>query len=1300
MIEDIAIGEHRQDLFDHSSVARQLAKTIKAASQSMAIGLLGPFGSGKSSVVRLLTKELANNRRWAVLHVSAEHHSGVARARALMYALIDEAHQQKLIDDNDYLSHRACLEGSRQHTLPRPHPRTGMVGSAGVGRYVRAGITGLGWVGAMLATLWLIGAAAVFVAHQVGIGAGVPSLSWFASHGASPLTTVLVSGAAISAVLAAGKEGALQRLKAYEITVTTPRPDSTDELEQAFTRLLNGIDRRLVIAVDDIDRLAATDVLEALTTVRSLLLTGHQRDKGPVFVLSCDESIVREAIIGVRPGLAHRPAELHPGQATTSDAHTSTEPAATKTAARKATEEAAQEYLNKLFTVRLVLPAPGDADLRDYAAELLLDGKSPHPVVAELGGEGEVRTLLDVLIHQDVRDPRHVIRLLNSFFTDYQLAQSRECSVGVRPARIAQGEVTGFPITLARLTVLRHDFRAMYDAIRAEEDLLHLLDDALLGTRQNLDEPPLRAYADKDNAERLDLRRYPGLRYLLATAARARLHRPASISPLLTLGSSPASRLLGSEMAAEIQQELIGRNGGSFARRLAAPLTRARVLEAAAAALDAARPGQDLDNALSAAITALGEVADLFDDGSPEETRALRILTDGIARHRTQMTLHLPSHILVPLIRLTDSAHLPRLIATLREQPQDAGEAMHWAAALLEMPTAPHTEELALGLAPYFTYLAEAGDEEDLSFWTNDEQSKHQGAWPASAFAALLTLAVRSDNAKALQQAGTATIQHADIHRWNRTVALALLTCLQGDQSARREGVRVLSHSSGPDEQWEASRNSDTYETLAGQLTAAVAQACSEDDDVDSVLATFALFSQWLPGISSLTEHTEATRAIAEAIVAVAGEHPQIASATGDVLCTLPPDDAARCMTELAKNLSEYRDSSSAITIALRDVLTDYLHRVTNTSAQSAHDAAEACVSALTDDLTALDAAGRFARKTLPMVMTTPAGRRRAPDLAAKLISSIPPNQPSIAEELLPSLHVVLHDDTTRNTHLPHLNQLVQQLVSHGQPVLALTFTTRYIAEPAIDVNCLHWYASHWMSLTPDTRDQACDAAQRTDLPIELRDRLVQHLVETTSDKPWEHADALWEAATAEQQSSLLAHAQGRAPDLAARAAEADTDVLVAALSKAGQHLDDVLQLMTAAIHGNDAITTYVRGQLSLEPWTPNLCNMAIAASTDPQQLWTLVEEHLGEDQTDARRAAEIAGYLIVHHPKAMPANLVQLLADPLREADEPLAEAIGHALHGQPKLATKVRNAMAGQSAAPHQRRRNSAFMKASGLS
>ncbi|WP_326686101.1 MULTISPECIES: P-loop NTPase fold protein [unclassified Streptomyces] len=61
IIEDVAISQRDEDPFDHASVARELADITRNSKEALAIGLLGRYGTGKSSVVRLLKDELSND---------------------------------------------------------------------------------------------------------------------------------------------------------------------------------------------------------------------------------------------------------------------------------------------------------------------------------------------------------------------------------------------------------------------------------------------------------------------------------------------------------------------------------------------------------------------------------------------------------------------------------------------------------------------------------------------------------------------------------------------------------------------------------------------------------------------------------------------------------------------------------------------------------------------------------------------------------------------------------------------------------------------------------------------------------------------------------------------------------------------------------------------------------------------------------------------------------------------------------------------------------------------------------------
>ncbi|MYS71511.1 hypothetical protein GTY88_13915 [Streptomyces sp. SID5926] len=1286
-------------------MAQQLAHTVKDTTGSLAVGLIGPFGSGKSSVVHLLASELAVNSDWAVLHVSAEHHSGVARARALMYALLEAAHQKELISHDTYVSERSCLEGSRQRTLPRATRQADAPGKLPWRRYLSAAGAGLGWVLAMLTVLWLLGVGAVTAVHLLGTGHHISAWTWFAPKGASSLTGVLVSAAAIAAILAAGREGALQSLKAYEITVSSPRPESTDELEQAFARLLRSIKRRLVIAVDDIDRLAAADVLDALATLRSFLLTGTQHRHQPVFVISCDEDIVREAIVGVRPGLAHRPATGQGPNAAASqpsDAETGPSPRGSAEAVRKATEDAAQEYLNKLFTIRLVLPAHYDADLRDYAEELLMGVAPHHPVVAALGGPTQTRTLLEILIHRRVRDPRHVIRLLNSFFSDYQLASRREQPVGARPARITTGEVTRFPIQLARLTVLRHDFRDLYDSIQAEHRLLELLDVALLGSSEAQADPLLADYLSAEPQAGLDQERYPGLAFLNATAARARTQRPPHIGPLITLGSSRASRLLGSQMATEIENDLVQRNGAALAARLVEGDHRTRILEAANASLDAARPGQDLDNATTAVLEALRSVADTLATGlSEEENYAVHALTDCIVRQYDRLTLLPPSHLLIPLLDLTIPAHLPRVRKALLPIPANREEAQTWAGALLSLPAGDNAAILAPSLDSYFNALAGDSDGYDLAFWKSQSHKPEAAAWPPTALAALLTMATRHDDADAVRQVGSLITNRDDDRGWDRTVLLALRELPSANPGVRHEAIEILRLAPLPSAEWGESNEDDEAALLATQLTEAVAQALQDDDDPDSMLIMLDLLTRWLPAVQQLPDDAVAEQAIADAAAAVSAVHPALTAAAGVILDELNEEQAASSVTTMAAHLADHRDLSDSTGTGLRDTLVGYLHRSHSFETEAAQSAVTTVTTALTGEIETATPAGRFARSTLPALLTTGPGIDMAPTLIQRLMSSLNHHNPDHAQEVLPSLHVLLRNPEALVSHFSDVLTHVQQLMNSRTPAIALDFVAHYISAIRIDATWLNWFASHWPTLSPATRSLSVAAAERPELQSipTLRDYLVQHLLETDDTEPWQYADALWTYATTDQQASLLAYAHDRCPDLARCANGADADLLTAALVKAGERMDDVLTLVKEAPEFDKAAMRYLDYRLEQAAWMPLLAAAAIAAASDPAAFWAHVLPFMTEDQSSATRAASYIGALIEYHPESVPEDIVACLTPVLREAEPQLATALGRALRPLPATVRKLRRAMSGHSNASAQRSRNTAFKEAAGL-
>ncbi|MGW1736716.1 P-loop NTPase fold protein [Streptomyces sp. NPDC001999] len=1288
IIEDISIGRRDEDRFDHVSVARELADITRNSKESLAVGLLGRYGTGKSSVVRLLRDELSTSRQWKVLQVSAERHTGVARARGLLYGLLDEARDQGLFKgDNDYTTLRACLEGSQQRTAPRGRSKVNE-DDASWRRFAKALWHGVLWLLALGGLIWVIGGVVTELAHQAGAWGAVKTLTWFATSGATAPAMFLLSAAVAAAVITAVKEAAQHVLRSYDITVNTPRADTTDELEQTFLKLIRGLDKRVVIAIDDIDRLAADDVLEALTTVRSLLLVGAQHDHPPVFLLSCDEDIVREAITGVSPGLAHGP--------TTSNESSETGPAVKR--------QAAGEYLNKLFTVRITLPTHHDLDMHEYAQELLRrDGG--HEVVERLGGWPTTEAVLDILIHDQVSDPRHVIRLLNGFLTDYRLAQRREATQGGAHSRIAQGEVTSYPIELARLTVLRYDFRDLFDKVRKEHELLHLLDDATLSnTAAAWGDPLVKPFILSGERHQLNYGEYPGLTYIRATAYRVRPYRAPYLGPLLAMGSSPDSRFLGSQMARSIRTELVGRDIDGFADRLQNADTLERVLQAARLTVSGARFGQALDNAICTATRALGQ--------HPVQSAGVEKLADHLASRRRTMSQALEPSDLAVLLRLTSSPYHPELVDELALIPDDAESRWAWADSLLGLAQGEYGPSFATSLDSYFVQLGVRGDAEEIEHWIavwQADAEQAQRTLPVSAYAALLSMTARCQEESSVENVQQIIDATQEQHEWNRAIAEGLLECLTGhSQLIRRAAIHLLHQAPILDSGWGPAREADNAAaTLAAELTMAAGTALTEEEDDQAALRAAALLRAWLPTVHNhLTptgEHT-AAHIIAQVIVDTADTSQELADGTEGFFADFSETAAAAYSQMLAEKVgAEQLDPD--IDAALRAALIRYLRGAPQNPLPETTEALQACFTKLAGSLGTDNAMGQAALRGLAPLMSTDYGRARAPELAPGLINALPVPAGGAYKAVLAGLHVLFRETVVREQYLEGTLQRIQQWFQYNNAQAdAVDFAARYADHRAVNDQWLAWIAQYWDSVGDHHKVLAFQAAARTDLLTPGGNQFVtvlfQYLTDTASEQAWGQAPVLWDRLTSDQQAHLLAGERGQCPELAQRADEADAGLLLSALLIAGDSPQALFKLFQGAPALPETLTQFMDDLLSRPEWKAALAREAAAACPDPAGLWEIALENVYQGRESLARATDIIRNLAEAHPATVPADLAEKLTPLVVDGGTETAQTTGAALKQLTDQARAISRKLTGKNnSTKAQQDRTKAFKRAAGL-
>lgn len=294
---------------------------------------------------------------------------------------------------------------------------------------------------------------------------------------------------------------------------------------------------RLVVFVDDLDRLSAEEMVEGLDAIRTFMEIPKDKlpkDLGIVFVISCDEERVADAIRG-----RSRQNDL-PGAVFTRDD--------------------ARRFLDRIFQFRLEIPPFPKRDMAGFAKQKLLED-TPE-IAQDLVGLGyDIDGIVSRLIHTGVQSPRNALQILNTFVQCWWIARlrEREGAGTERAGGLAEGAVTKHPLSLAAICVLRVDFPDFYNDLEREPDLIKRFMDVYVLNLKIEEQPEtirdiLSGYQEEKGEQKLKsqhrkLRQYmSSLRSLVA---------PPSWQPLILLSQDAIIRQYGDDRARRLYDSFI-----------------------------------------------------------------------------------------------------------------------------------------------------------------------------------------------------------------------------------------------------------------------------------------------------------------------------------------------------------------------------------------------------------------------------------------------------------------------------------------------------------------------------------------------------------------------------------------------------------------------------------------------------------------------------------------------------------------------------------------------------------------------
>jgi hypothetical protein len=443
-ILDKELGEQSKDAFGHQHFADMLMNLIESQHRPpYSIGLLGSWGTGKSSIKELYLSSLLNDnkalkgaRRRDRIHTisfNAWRHGG---EQDIKRALLRDAYQQLGGDDeilNRHLHNQVTTVASAKRGL-REWLKEALLQNA---------------TSALLFVLILAACLAAMAGAAMLMGM---TAQW-------AISVALLSATTIAGFLSKNVVDLRLRspsLFSPQTTITFPAT-RTEEYErllvtqiQAF-RKENQSCTRLVVFVDDLDRLSATEMVAGLDAIRTFLelsLKVDRDDFGVIFVISCDEDRIADAL---SRGRGKTNLDLPATVVTRSDA---------------------RRYLDRLFQFRLEIPPFPKVDMRKFAEQKL---KEAGTIVDELQDKGvRLDDLVDKLIHPGVQSPRNAIQILNAFLQSWWIASLREKNGNgsLSAGALHAGAVTGHPLALAALSVMRVDFPDFFNALQKRPELI------------------------------------------------------------------------------------------------------------------------------------------------------------------------------------------------------------------------------------------------------------------------------------------------------------------------------------------------------------------------------------------------------------------------------------------------------------------------------------------------------------------------------------------------------------------------------------------------------------------------------------------------------------------------------------------------------------------------------------------------------------------------------------------------------------------------------------------------------------
>lgn len=406
-------SEVSYERFYHNSIAPALKKILKDDTAPHTIGLFGAWGAGKSTVIEMVKND--SELDMPVFIFDAWKYKDDTLRRTFLIKLVDFLEDNKIkIDENIltplYSSITDSVTKNGDSTIDEKKPWYKKLGGYAK-RFALLGTLAISVIFIVLFnTIWQhLSVAELF--------------NTVLSFVASVSVLIVILKPAIEEIIKAAVSSLFSKqMSQTELitkTIQQDRLNSPEQFEAKFIKILEHVNKKMVIVFDNIDRVQGDVAISMLTTIKTFMYSNAKN--GLVFIVPCDPAAIEVQVEKYFYG----------------------------TNGAQPDSFSAAEYLRKIFNLIIWIPDFINTDLEQYTKDLI-------------GKTGEIGKLLNdedvILVINSAfsRNPREIIQFINNLIA--MVISTR--GTGVKD--IIDSSVA----YLAKVLIIRQKFPKAYESLK------------------------------------------------------------------------------------------------------------------------------------------------------------------------------------------------------------------------------------------------------------------------------------------------------------------------------------------------------------------------------------------------------------------------------------------------------------------------------------------------------------------------------------------------------------------------------------------------------------------------------------------------------------------------------------------------------------------------------------------------------------------------------------------------------------------------------------------------------------------